>query len=1354
MKHIKENFISIFLISLFAFISEAGAVEINAYDLCYEEPTYEGSKCVDMVDGFKGGVDCKEKIPIRNLSKYKLVNTKVVLDNDGVDFTNGFDCGINGASKNGSSCKNNSSYNLTSNLTFSESVDYSLGDYSASATKNIYTKTDAKLSSPMFTGDNLYASYKKNNISYEGQIASCQIKVGLELDIYEISEAIDGPVHEKYVHPTLVLNRPVDHVVKVTYYTTDGTAKVSNGDYPKVISRTVTIPKGDTTLALDVAIYNDAPIELRESFWITLKNPYPSDVVLDKIDKAQIVISAQEEVVSCFDDDFSNGLDKEWRVLKASGGFTPDIFNVNGDYRLRITKDAHDLSTAITKDVVFPSAENLIIIEFDYYAYGGCSDNNYGHNQLYFGADGIANILFDSTVGDKPSPGGFGGSLGYAQIKTPDGTHDGFEGGWLGLGLDEYGNYGNCNEGRVGGFSPKSGKKCLEPTPGQPYNTDLYIPPYTKIYQHSNTAVIRGNGDGMSGYNFLKGVKVSPSYPGDGNFQSDYGGGAQPFIAELLPYYQTNRYWKKVMYGSEYKMFYPNKDNSSNGYYSGRYKMKVDSRDPSHLYISLLRSSAGHPENSEDEKTTEYHTLIEEFDAKSSKYNQGPTPDKVRYAISGSTGIGCNIHELSWIRVKGRCAKFVPETEPAKGIFGTKDVWRNFDDEKISTKLIDKEFKLDIMSLKPDYSGTMTRDGMVVKWALKYMNKDGQALVYGADSNNKGGYQGDWNVSKVGILDNKPFIVKEAQKDMWLEIKYCSDYNSTRAYIVGHPYDECLGREEITEETIAEWIGRGAPTSGVDYNNVGLHLTLHKGDHFSVRPTHFVVDKGSNSNFIKSGNEHNITLTAYSGNKARSKNYNAGLSTIKVDSSGKQRNGILDKALGELNIMGTSLAMIAEGISSLNADGSGKHDVLGVTFNNVGDVEFAMIDKTWANVDNLYGDDTPKRCMTISEINKIQAYNSRNTGVKEPFSSWICTEKNTTITFIPDHFEIADGSIQNHNNGDFTYISNDLNMSSNINLTIMAKNKAGDTTSNFTDDINLYENPVSVVLNIKKIHPEGDNIIKVDIPKERKLGFKGGSYKIKSADKILAFNYERFNNKPINPFDVNGTEGSTSEADISVDIKSTYSSSVVIEGEGNITKGSATFFYAKTKPSKFFYQDIEEKEVNTPVSIYIYCDPSIDKKGCTYQDIIDDTLGRSDEFNWYKALKHDYSNSDGDIVIKKHILSSALGVKSYGLMEGSGKPIIDPKDIDIDNDGIQENVVIKRGNNAKPPMTVAIELETDNSLNKTDSWLLYNEASATEKPDPFFKVRFIDNYSWAGVGKEGTVIDRESSGSSSKRLNW
>jgi len=128
-------------------------------------------------------------------------------------------------------------------------------------------------------------------------------------------------------------------------------------------------------------------------------------------------------------------LGADWVTDRSSGSFTPQIIN----NRLRMTEAVGNQATAATYQRTFPGADNLIQVEFDYYAYGGS------------GADGLAVVFSDASV--TPQAGGYGGSLGYAQ--EPDGS-GGFAGGWLGIGLDEYGNFANNNEGRQGGdgFTP------------------------------------------------------------------------------------------------------------------------------------------------------------------------------------------------------------------------------------------------------------------------------------------------------------------------------------------------------------------------------------------------------------------------------------------------------------------------------------------------------------------------------------------------------------------------------------------------------------------------------------------------------------------------------------------------------------------------------------------------------------------------------------------------------------------------------------------------------------------------------------------------------------------------------------
>lgn len=113
-------------------------------------------------------------------------------------------------------------------------------------------------------------------------------------------------------------------------------------------------------------------------------------------------------------------------------------------------------------------------VTFAQYQYGGS------------GADGISFFIVDGDT-DLTEVGAYGGSLGYAQHKSPtngDGR-PGIEGGYLGLGLDAWGNFSADTEGR--------GTGC--PAAHQ-------APAHLRIETNRapDNVALRGPGEGMEGY--------------------------------------------------------------------------------------------------------------------------------------------------------------------------------------------------------------------------------------------------------------------------------------------------------------------------------------------------------------------------------------------------------------------------------------------------------------------------------------------------------------------------------------------------------------------------------------------------------------------------------------------------------------------------------------------------------------------------------------------------------------------------------------------------------------------------------------------------------------------------------------
>jgi gliding motility-associated-like protein len=129
-----------------------------------------------------------------------------------------------------------------------------------------------------------------------------------------------------------------------------------------------------------------------------------------------------------------------------------------GNGFLRLTSNANNQKGFAISNQTFPSTDGLSV-EFEYYIYGGS------------GADGISFFLFDASA-NPFQIGSFGGSLGYAQTTFPSLT-PGVSMGYLAIGLDEYGNFSNKNEGRQGGAPDPSFRPGSVTLRGKGNGTDL-----------------------------------------------------------------------------------------------------------------------------------------------------------------------------------------------------------------------------------------------------------------------------------------------------------------------------------------------------------------------------------------------------------------------------------------------------------------------------------------------------------------------------------------------------------------------------------------------------------------------------------------------------------------------------------------------------------------------------------------------------------------------------------------------------------------------------------------------------------------------------------------------------------------
>lgn len=791
----------------------------------------------------------------------------------------------------------------------------------------------------------------------------------------------------------IVLDFAVNYPINVTYQTYNGTA-IGDIDY-RIAGGTVTIPAGENNITVNMDIYHDEAIELAENFTVMLSGPTGSGGVELRTDRttAPVTITEQNTAPMCYSDNFNGALDDKWRTLAALGGYTPQISSGH----LKLTPGKKNISTAVTKDYEFPSKENLIIIEFQHYAYGGCFEESPSEAGLgNYGADGIVAVLYDSAVGASPTVGGYGGSMGYAQ--RTDTVTNGFQGGWLGLGLDEYGNFANPTEGRVGG-------------PGF----------------HTNAAVIRGDGAGTTGYEFL-----AEAYP------------LTTPIAPLVDFHNPAK-----LPGD-------------------KFRLTVDARDAAHLYIRLERDTG-----------SGYVTIINGFDAKNPIYNQTTTPDMVRFALTAGTGGGCNAHEIDELTVWGRCNPYNPNPPTPPVNTGSVDTVDNFPADGytaqtgLKTKITAEPLKtLDAVwlgtaggaSAVPYYTAgnnnvhpmpvlfyvsdinTTNDNGSCIHERYQLMGANGSPLIATLNAGNTYAR----TTSTYTVQSNAKQYSKIVSKYINFYGMYlldpsitCLINSSNSGNIAGMPqcvnsenqYKSAFGQAAVDRcrsslngaPCVPENHGIGADAYNHAYGcyqcTVDALNTATAGcssDAFAIRPNRLTITSADAHypNLLRSAQDYNTTINAYNYNSTvNTQDYNVSSANtvIAVNTIKYNRNDAIDAAMAGTAALSGDFN-ISNGLSE--KPGIAGHEVAGLKFSDVGKIDIHLEDQVWSTVDN---DDTPLNCSSNG--------------------AYVCGD--TNVTFIPHHFDFNTLTLTNNNNvGTFTYLANEVGqMAGRIETQIRALNK-------------------------------------------------------------------------------------------------------------------------------------------------------------------------------------------------------------------------------------------------------------------------------------------------------------------------
>ena len=486
----------------------------------------------------------------------------------------------------------------------------------------------------------------------------------------------------------------------------------------------------------------------------------------------------------------------------------------------------------------------------------------------------------------------------------------------------------------------------------------------------------------------------------------------------------------------------------------------------------------------------------------------------------------------------------------------------------------------------------------------------------------------------------------------------------------------------------------------MSFNDNGILKYVCSRDSFSIRPITYALT--ANTAPLIGGNT-NYTLTI----DALASGYNQSITANTID-----KNASID-----LNIpIGCTLpASKIEVTPPINFSDNGVASYSPFVYNNVGDVNVTISDNDWTKIDQQsFNGKLNDDCIVGS---------TSSTPINGKVGCLI--QKVQSFVFIPKEFK-NNLDVQNFNDGNFTYISNDGNMSATALLTTKAILENNATATNYTancfaKDINytlsLKQNPTTWLNGIpdaiNRIRYFDDDNVTSHFENNNTIGsaifssFEGNFTNGIAPNLAMRFNIVRAINKLDEPFHI-------AKNDFNITAMTDTSGTIGVDFNRTVDKNT-TFYYGRVYARNHTVNGNFAN--NVPIYYEVYC------KTCNRQSLDINGSESVDSLNWYKNLFHATTHAE-------------LLDANYTAISGTTPNGHQALSIDLTA--------------PKVPHKDKIQMHAP-------SWLLHDPISSMATTNDFL-VEFTQGATtWAGQGSLGRTIDDTNtsvSRKSNKRIEW